>query len=1226
MIRFLAILFGFFYIQSSVAQVFYSSQASEIVPNASLVKLDEKTKNIEFIQFQTGNELQSTKLESYLTNLLRYGEPTKIELINSYTDQLGQVHNRYRLIYNGLEVHEGMFVSHERNGKIFSIGGNFPTSLKPVNQLVLTENEALQRALTYVDAETYMWQIPVEEDFIKLQTGDTAASWFPKGTLKLKYQTESEGFNYAYVFDIYAHKPVSRAEYYVDATDGSILFVNKIIKHIDSVGSANTKFSGVKTITADFHNNSFRLRESGRGNGVQTFNMQTGTTYGGAVDFTDADNYWNNYNAQKDEVATDAHWGMEMTYDYYFTRYSRNSIDGNGFLLKSYVHYDVNYANAFWNGQYMTFGDGNSSWQPLVALDIVAHEISHGLTSFTADLDYQDESGAMNESYSDIFGTAIEHFGKPASGNWLIGEDIGTAMRSMSNPKSKGDPDTYLGQYYYIGAADNGGVHTNSGVLNHWFYLLSEGGQGINDNSDTFDVSGIGIDTAGAIAFRALTVYLVNTSDFAECRFYSILAAQDLYGACSDAVKATTSAFYAIGVGPDYVEGVQSDFSTPLTSFCAPPATVAFSNGSNNGQSFVWNFGDGNSSTSLNPTHTYNSYGSFTVSLIANGGSCGSDTLAKVAYISVDTANPCLNMMPSSGLTTLTSCNGVIMDDGGAAPYSANTNSMIVINPVGASQVKLTFTQFDFESGYDYLRIYDGPSVQSPLIGSYDGNTLPNGGIIFSSGSSITLLQSTDQAVNNEGFVANYECILPSVAPLSDFKVSDSISCSGQILFKDLSTNGPTAWEWDFGDGNTSTQQNPVHNYTQNGSYSVSLKSTNLIGNHTVTKVGVVQIERLFLPAIPSKSVCNSGDVDLIVFAKNTGSKINWYSSSASTNPIHVGDTLTLTNLTNSITYYAEQEREKPMLSAGKASNAGGGGNLTYTQGLYFDAYQPFILHSVNVYTTSAGSRTIVLKNAIGMTIATKTFQAVTGLNTVVLDFNVPAANGLLLEGSNFYRNNNGVNYPYNLTDYLSIYKSSAGTDPLSFYYYFYDWKIKQPSCFSDRVAVNAFVNNAAPVADFSVVMADPYVDFMDISQNKGAAFWNFGDGQTSMLSNPEHLYLQNGNYQVMLKVDNGCGMDSISKNVSINLATSLENVVQKNAISVYPNPASDHFFIETSLESYEFSLLDYTGKMVKREIIIHNPSYSVDATDLSAGMYLVKIVADNQIYTFKMMLNINGK
>ena len=186
----------------------------------------------------------------------------------------------------------------------------------------------------------------------------------------------------------------------------------------------------------------------------------------------------------------------------------------------------------------------------------------------------------------------------------------------------------------------------------------------MNDNSDTFHVTGVGIDTAGAIAFRALTVYLVNTSDFDEGRFYSILAAQDLYGACSDAVKATTSAFYAIGVGPDYVEGVQSDFSTPLTSFCAPPATVAFTNGSNNGQSFIWSFGDGNSSTALNPTHTYNSFGSYTVSLIANGGTCGSDTLAKLAYISVDTANPCLNMMPASGLTTLTSCNGVIMDDG----------------------------------------------------------------------------------------------------------------------------------------------------------------------------------------------------------------------------------------------------------------------------------------------------------------------------------------------------------------------------------------------------------------------------------------------------------------------------------------------------------------------------------------------------------------------------------
>ena len=127
--------------------------------------------------------------------------------------------------------------------------------------------------------------------------------------------------------------------------------------------------------------------------------MNQGTSYGNAVDFTDGDNFWNN-TSNLDNYATDAHWGAEMTYDYFFSMFNRNSIDGNGFALVSYVHYGNNYSNAFWDGQRMTYGDGNNN--PFTALDITGHEITHGLTNFTANLVYQNESGALNESFSDI--------------------------------------------------------------------------------------------------------------------------------------------------------------------------------------------------------------------------------------------------------------------------------------------------------------------------------------------------------------------------------------------------------------------------------------------------------------------------------------------------------------------------------------------------------------------------------------------------------------------------------------------------------------------------------------------------------------------------------------------------------------------------------------------------------------------------------------------------------
>jgi Zn-dependent metalloprotease len=130
----------------------------------------------------------------------------------------------------------------------------------------------------------------------------------------------------------------------------------------------------------------------------------------------------------------------------------------------------------------MTYGDGNgTTFTPLTAIDITAHEIAHGLTSNTSNLVYSNESGALNESFSDIFGVSVESFANNNTLNWIIGEDAtpnGNGIRNMSNPNAFADPDTYLGTNYYTGTQDNGGVHTNSGVQNFWYYLLTVGGTG----------------------------------------------------------------------------------------------------------------------------------------------------------------------------------------------------------------------------------------------------------------------------------------------------------------------------------------------------------------------------------------------------------------------------------------------------------------------------------------------------------------------------------------------------------------------------------------------------------------------------------------------------------------------------------------------------------------------------------------------------------------------------
>ena len=476
-------------------------------------------------------------------------------LLQSQTDAKGKEHSRFQQTLNKIPIEGAVYITHASKGKVLSQNGkwiqNFPADI--ISSAGIGKDAAIKAAMGDFGATSYKWQSADEEQFIKRESNNKAATFYPKP--ELVYYTGEEEITpfvrLAYKLDLYASEPIGRRIYFIDANSAEVLGRRDLIHTTDAAGTAVTGYSGTQPITTDLNAGVYRLREiGGRGNGIQTYNLQKGTNYGAAVDFTDADNNWNNVNANLDQYATDAHWGAERTYDYFKTKFNRNSIDNNGFALKSYVHYSTNYFNAFWDGSRMTYGDGNSTdnFKPLTSIDVAGHEITHGLTSNTANLNYSNESGALNESFSDIFGTAIEVFARPTQNDWLIGADFYT-IRSMINPNAYSDPDTYKGTYWYTGTGDNGGVHTNSGVLNFWFYLLSAGGSGTNDFGTAYNVTAITIDKAAAIAYRTLTYYLISTSKYADCRTYSIKAAEDIYGVGSAEAVQTTNAWIAVGVG-----------------------------------------------------------------------------------------------------------------------------------------------------------------------------------------------------------------------------------------------------------------------------------------------------------------------------------------------------------------------------------------------------------------------------------------------------------------------------------------------------------------------------------------------------------------------------------------------------------------------------------------------------------------------------------------------------
>ena len=485
--------------------------------------------------------------------------------LSSDKDALGFENHKFQQTVNGIPVEYGMINMLVKKGKVVSQNGvwfkNIPATVE--KRAGISEANALNSALAYVGATSYKWQNAEEEAFLKSDTKDANATFYPKG--KLVYYNDPADVNakkltLAYKFDVYASEPVSRQEVYVDAKTGKVLGTNALILETNAPGTAVTAYSGNQAIVADqVSATSYRLRETGRNGGtaIETYNLKQGTNYSRATDFTDTDNTWNNVNTAKDQYATDAHWGAEKTVDYLKAKFNRNSIDNNHFAIKSYVHYSRNYFNAFWDGSRMTYGDGSSTNgnKPLTALDVCAHEIGHGMTTKTANLVYQKESGALNEAFSDILGNSVEFWARPTKASWKLGEDFNYVIRDMANPNAYGDPDTYGGTYWVnpnctpSSTNDYCGVHTNSGVLNFWYYLLVNGGSGTNDKGFAYNVTGVGLDKAAQIAYRTLTTYLTSTSTYANARTYSLQAAADLYGAGSAEVTQTTNAWNAVGVG-----------------------------------------------------------------------------------------------------------------------------------------------------------------------------------------------------------------------------------------------------------------------------------------------------------------------------------------------------------------------------------------------------------------------------------------------------------------------------------------------------------------------------------------------------------------------------------------------------------------------------------------------------------------------------------------------------
>jgi thermolysin len=390
-----------------------------------------------------------------------------------------------------------------------------------------------------------------------------------------------EAGGYALTWRIRAASPRGVRQYFVDAHTGSIAFEYSDLK-TQTVGRGRGVLGDSKKISVTSSSGRFVTDDGLRPPSLKTYDMRG--DYARVLDYlegaislddgsdlgADADNDWT------DGALVDAHVYAGFTYDYFFKRFNRRGLDDRDIPIVSLVHpvrrievfdlfdeLDLFFTNAFyWGDGIMVYGVGlpagvtlgGKAWDHTSgALDIVAHELSHGVTDYSSALIYMNESGALNESFSDIMATGAEFFfQQPGNGSrqadYVIGEDVirPGGLRSMADPGAFGDPDHY--SIRFRGSADNGGVHINSGISNQAFYLAVEGG--------TNRTSGLGVQGVGApnreqierVFFRAYTQMLPANATFAIARTATIQAARDLYPSNTTVERAVTEAWTAVGV------------------------------------------------------------------------------------------------------------------------------------------------------------------------------------------------------------------------------------------------------------------------------------------------------------------------------------------------------------------------------------------------------------------------------------------------------------------------------------------------------------------------------------------------------------------------------------------------------------------------------------------------------------------------------------------------------
>jgi bacillolysin len=470
----------------------------------------------------------------------------------------GRVHRRYAQLHRGVPVLGGELVLQEEAGRTVSVLGTLFEGIDAATEAAISPD----RALDAVSRAT-------GTDLGLSRAGPLSIVPLPDGTFRLAYPVR-------------AFAGGELAVHYVDARTGAIAWSRGDLKRQAAPGTGTGVLGDAKKMSVRREAAGFVADDPLRPPSLLTFDMKgnvnrTVDFLNGVVDLRGSDLAADADNAWTDGAAVDGHTYAGWTYDYLFKRFGRRGLDDADLRILSLVHpvrredigrysaaiVDVFYLNAFYAGDgIMVYGEGlppggtfqGQAFDYLAGgLDIVAHELAHGVTEYSSNLVYEGESGALNESFSDMMAAGVEFFFQPPGGgalqaDYALGEDVirPGGIRSMANPALFGDPDHYSRRY--TGPLDGGGVHVNSSIPNHAFFLAVEGGVNRTSGLSVQGVGGARREEIEKVMYRAFVFLMPPRASFATARAATLQSARDLYGAGSAPERALAEAWTAVGV------------------------------------------------------------------------------------------------------------------------------------------------------------------------------------------------------------------------------------------------------------------------------------------------------------------------------------------------------------------------------------------------------------------------------------------------------------------------------------------------------------------------------------------------------------------------------------------------------------------------------------------------------------------------------------------------------